>query len=57
MYQKPSYTGVNKLRYDSFSKNYQGKSGLVLSAFDGIDLSQLSGVHMVSRTRTVSKCT
>ena len=69
MYQKPSYTSVNKLRYDSFSKSYQGKSGQVLSAFDGIDLSLLPPCrtslemharranYMVSRTRTVSKCT
>ncbi|MES9950704.1 MAG: hypothetical protein ABW118_17235 [Candidatus Thiodiazotropha sp.] len=41
MYGKPGYSSVNKLRYDSFSKSYQGKSGQVLSAFDGIDLSLL----------------
>ena len=39
MYGKPSYTSVNKLRYDSFSQKYQGTSGQVLSAFGGIDLS------------------
>ena len=41
MYGQPSYTSVNKLRYDSFSQKYQGTSGQVLSAFDGIDLSLL----------------
>ena len=41
MYGKPSYTSVNKLRYDSFAQKYQGTSGQVLSAFDCIDLNLL----------------
>ena len=35
------YTDVNKLRYDMFAQKYQGKSGQLLSSYDGVDLSLL----------------
>ena len=41
MYRKQSYTSVNKPRCDSFSQIYQGTSDLVLSTFEGINLSIL----------------
>ena len=41
MYGKAQYTSVNKLRYALFSQKYQGTSGQVLTAFDGIDWSLL----------------
>ena len=36
---KSTYTKVSQLRYDSFQQKYQGSSGQVLSAFDGIIMS------------------
>ena len=41
MYGKPNYTNVNKLRYDLFAQKYQGRSGQLLSSYDGVDLSLL----------------
>ena len=41
MYGKPKYTDVNKLRYDLFAQKYQGRSGQLLSSYDGVDLSLL----------------
>lgn len=41
MYGKPSYSSVNKLRYDIFMQKFRPKSGKVLSASDGVDLSLL----------------
>lgn len=41
MYGKPKYSDVNKLRYDLFAQKYQGKSGQLLSNYDGVDLSLL----------------
>ena len=36
MYGNATYIKVNYLRYDSYSQKYQGTSGQVLIAFDGI---------------------
>ena len=36
MHGKATYTKVNQLRYDTFAQKYQGTSGQVLDAFDGI---------------------
>ena len=36
MYGNATYIKVNYIRYDSYSQKYQGTSGQVLIAFDGI---------------------
>ena len=41
MYGKLNYTNANKLRYDLFAQKDQGRSGQLLSSYDGIDLSFL----------------
>ena len=41
MYGKPTYSDINKLRFDLFSQRYQSKTDHVLSNYDGIDLSLL----------------
>ena len=41
VYRKQSIDSVNKLRYDSLSQKYQGKSDQALSALDSIELSLL----------------
>ena len=56
MYGQSSYTSVNKLRYDSFSQKYQGTSGQVLNAFDGIDLSLLTPCRASLEMQTFSWC-
>ena len=36
MYEKATYTNVNDRRYDLFALKYQGKSGQLQTAFDGL---------------------